>query len=94
MTFVVEAQGSLPRPRLARYEPAGEDASAAARGTRRAFDAAQESFVETTIYAGPELRPGNRIAGPAIFEYPGTTVAVLSGQEAQVDELLGISITR
>ncbi len=94
VTFVVEAQGSLPRPRLARYEPAGEDASAAARGTRRAFDAAQESFVETTIYAGPELRPGNKIAGPAIFEYPGTTVAVLSGQEAQVDELLGISITR
>jgi hypothetical protein len=30
----------------------------------------------------------------AIFEYPGTTVAVLSGPDAQVDELLGISITR
>jgi N-methylhydantoinase A len=94
VTFVVEARGSLPRPQLARHETGGDDASAAARGTRRAFDAAQEAFVETAIYAGPELRPENRIAGPAIVEYPGTTVVVLSGQNARVDELLGISITR
>ena len=92
MTFVVDAQGHLPRPQLARHEVAGEDA--AARGTRRAFDAAQGSFVDTATYAGPELRPGNRLPGPAIIEYPGTTVVVLSGQHARVDELLGISITR
>jgi N-methylhydantoinase A len=92
VTFVVDAQGHLPRPQLARRDFAGEDA--AARGTRRAFDAAQGSFVDTETYAGPDLRPGNRLAGPAIIEYPGTTVVVLSGQQARVDELLGISITR
>jgi N-methylhydantoinase A len=94
VTFVVDARGSLPRPQLARHDSAGGDPAAAARATRPAFDAAQEAFVETAIYAGAELRPGNRIAGPAIVEYPGTTVVVLSGQNAQVDELLGISITR
>jgi N-methylhydantoinase A len=94
VTFVVEARGSLPRPQLARYEHEGEDASAAARGVRRAFDAAAEAFVETAIYSGPELRPGNTLAGPAIVEYPGTTVVALSGQTARVDELLGISIAR
>jgi N-methylhydantoinase A len=92
VTFVVDAQGHLPRPQLARRDFAGEEA--AARGTRRAFDAAQGSFVDTETYAGPDLRPGNRLAGPAIIEYPGTTVVVLSGQQARVDELLGISITR
>jgi N-methylhydantoinase A len=92
VTFVVEARGSLPRPQLARHEPAGQEA--APRGTRRAFDAVQEKFTETAIYTGPELRPGNTFAGPAIVEYPGTTVVVLSGQHAQVDELLGIAITR
>jgi len=92
VTFVVDAQGHLQRPQLARHERGGEHAPA--RGTRRAFDAAQGSFVDTATYAGPELRPGNRIAGPAIVEYPGTTVVVLSGQNARVDELLGISIAR
>jgi N-methylhydantoinase A len=92
VTFVVEARGRLPRPRPARYPPAGEDASAALLGARPAYDTGREAFVDTAIYDGPSLRPDNRLAGPAIVEYPGTTVAVLSGQEARVDELLGITI--
>jgi N-methylhydantoinase A len=92
VTFLVEARGRLPRPQLARYGLSDE--AALPRGARPAFDAAKEAFAETAVYAGPKLRPGNRFAGPAIVEYPGTTVVVLSGQDARVDELLGISITR
>ena len=98
VTFVVEAVGSLPRPALARYPIEDEDdrdqAEAARSGTRRAYDAGQGAFVETAIYSGPELRPGNSLTGPAIIEYDGTTLALLSGQIATVDELLGISIRR
>jgi N-methylhydantoinase A len=94
VTFVVQALGLLPRPQLARYEDAGPDASAALRGTRSVYDPMRDAFVETPIYLGAELRPGNRLSGPAVVEYPGTTVALVSGQEARVDELLGISITR
>jgi N-methylhydantoinase A len=94
VTFLVEARGKLQRPELARYEAAGTDAAEAAQGSRRAYDPVTEAFVETAIFAGALLRPGNRVAGPAIVEYPGTTVALASGQQAEVDELLGISITR
>jgi N-methylhydantoinase A len=94
VTFAVRARGRLRRPAFARYETAGEDPSRAARGRRAAYDPGRHAFVDTPIFDGPALRPGNRLSGPAIAEYPGTTVVVGSGQEAHVDALLGISIGR
>jgi N-methylhydantoinase A len=94
VTFVVEALGLLPRPRLARYEAAGDDASPALRSHRRVYDPTLNDFVDTPVYDGRALRPENSFVGPAVVEYPGTTVALVSGQSARVDELLGISITR
>jgi len=94
VTFVVEARGLLARPRLARFEPGGPDASGAAVASRRAYDAGTRAFVDTPIYDGMRLRAGHRFAGPAIVEYPGTTLALSSGQDATVDGLLGISIRR
>jgi N-methylhydantoinase A len=94
VTFLVEARGRLPRPRLARHPLDGPDASHARRGARPVYDAASGAFVETPILDGPSLRPGNRIAGPAVIEYPGTTVALLSDQAATVDELLDVVIRR
>jgi N-methylhydantoinase A len=94
VTFVVEALGLLDRPQLARYEDAEEDASDARRGARRVYDPGLDAFVDTPIYRGEELRPGNRLTGPAVVEYPGTTVALVTGQAARVDQLLGISISR
>ena len=94
VTFIVEARGRLARPKLARHAREGDDPTAASRGTRRAYDPKDEAFVDATIFDGRALRPGNRLVGPAIVEYPGATVAVISGQEGLVDDLLGISITR
>ncbi len=92
VTFLVEARGRLPRPELARFDDAGPDPSSAARGSRRAYDSAARAFVESAIFDGSGLRPGNVVAGPAIVEYPGTTVVILSDQQGLVDELLGVSI--
>ena len=94
VTFVVEAIGVLSRPSLARYPQATTEARAAQRGSRRAYDAGQQTFVETAVYDGQALLPGHRIAGPAIIEYDGTTVALISDQSAVVDELLNIAIRR
>jgi N-methylhydantoinase A len=94
VTFVVEALGLLPRPELARYEPAGEDASGARRSERPVYDPVLDAFTPTPVYDGDALRPGNVLTGPAVVEYPLTTVALVTGQSARVDELLGISITR
>lgn len=44
-----------------------------------------ERFVDTPILRGPQLRPGDRVVGPAIVEYPATTVAVRPGQRMVVD---------
>ena len=94
VTFVIEAIGSLPRPALARYPMQDRNPAAARYGTRRAYDAGRQTFIDTTVYDGPALRPGHRITGPAIIEYDGTTLALLSGQVARVDTRLGISIRR
>src|SRR5690606_10285683 len=42
---------------------------------------------ETAVYAGPELRPGHRLSGPAIVEYPSTSVALHQGDTAEIDPL-------
>jgi len=61
-----------------------EDASGALKGTRRVhFEG--EGFVETRVYDGRRVRPGNLIAGPAIVEEPETTIVIYPGQEAMLD---------
>jgi N-methylhydantoinase A len=44
------------------------------------------------VYDGLLLRAGNVIDGPAIVEYPASTVVLSSGQAATVDGLLDVSI--
>jgi N-methylhydantoinase A len=92
VTFVVEARGRLRRPELARKPLAGADPSRARRGARAVYDPDAGAFVETAIYDGPRLEPGNVVAGPAVIEYPTTTLALGSAKSARVDELLGVEV--
>jgi N-methylhydantoinase A len=92
VTFVVEAWGRLPRPALARSELEDEDSEEALRGHRRVFDPDSGAFADTAIYEGPKLRPGNHVRGPAVIEFPTTTVALGSGKHARVNELHGIEV--
>ena len=92
VTFVVEARGLLPRPSLPEQPPAGRDAAAAALTPRPAFDPAAGELVEMAVYDGALLRAGNVLDGPAIVEYPASTVVLSSGQVATVDALLDLSI--
>lgn len=45
-----------------------------------------EGFVETAIYDGPTLRPGDVIEAPAIIEETFTTIVVYPGWVARVDD--------
>jgi N-methylhydantoinase A len=38
--------------------------------------------VETPIFRGDQLRPGNVVAGPAIIEEPTTTLVIIPGARA------------
>ncbi|MGH3133243.1 MAG: hydantoinase/oxoprolinase family protein [Gaiellaceae bacterium] len=92
VTFSVEARGRLARPGYRVTPPEGPDPTRAQRGRRDAFDPVEQRFVPHDILDGEALRPQNRIDGPAIVEFPGTTVAVATGQTAVVDELENIAI--
>ncbi|MBW2427073.1 MAG: hydantoinase/oxoprolinase family protein, partial [Deltaproteobacteria bacterium] len=45
----------------------------------------ERARVPTSIYAGSNLRPGARLSGPAVLEYPHTTIAVRPGQSLRAD---------
>jgi N-methylhydantoinase A len=73
--------GSTPKP------PAVEMAEAAGPAPFRGERAIhyRGSAHEAGVYARSDLRPGHRVAGPAIVEQDDTTVLVLAGWRADVD---------
>ncbi len=64
--------------------PAGPDPAAARAGARPVFFDEAGDFVETPLYARERLRPGHRIAGPAIIEQMDSTTVLAPGQAADV----------
>jgi N-methylhydantoinase A len=69
-------------------EPAGLGSGSGftRRGTRQAAaDLHSAHLTEVMVYDGPSSPPGARTQGPALIEYPDTTVLVPSGFTAEVD---------
>jgi N-methylhydantoinase A len=86
VTFRVRAMAETPRPRLVAAEHlTGEIDAAARRPARPVYWAGLKSAVETPVFDGAALRPGNEVAGPGIIETPDTTVVVHPGQLLRVD---------
>lgn len=73
-------------------EPEGGADPAGALKGERAVHWTPDGPEQTPIYAGPGLRPGNVVAGPAILEHPGTSIVVHHGQTARVDGFLNTII--
>jgi N-methylhydantoinase A len=89
-TFRLTATLAMPKPALVRQPLAGEDAAAAKKGERPVVFDRRSRFIATAIYDAERLRPGNRIAGPAVVESPATTTIVHPGQRVRVDEYLNL----
>jgi N-methylhydantoinase A len=86
VTFRLRATAETPRPRLFAASALTEEiVPAARRPSRKVYWADLRRVVETTVFDGAELRPGNTIAGPTILETPDTTVVVHPGQRVSVD---------
>ena len=64
-----------------------EDAGHARKGHRPVYFE-PHGFVDTDIYAGERIRPGNLITGPAIIEEANTSVVIYPNQEAMLDQFL------
>ena len=56
--------------------------------TTRPVYFAEQGFVETPIYDGEKVRPGNLIVGPAIIEEPWTNIVIYPNQEALLDQYM------
>jgi len=94
VTFRIEATGIVRKAALQPRREARPDASGAIVGRREVWLVEEGRWVACPVYDGALLRPGNVVAGPAIVEYPASTVVLSSGQAAVVDALLDLSIRR
>ncbi len=92
VTFVVLGRGAVRRPALS--SAPRREGSAAPRGEREVYDALTGEFASTPIYTGEELRAGDAVEGPAVIQYATTTLALCTGQRAEVGELLAVEIRR
>jgi N-methylhydantoinase A len=85
VTLRLEASGIVPKPKPRRI-PAGGSLVDARLGTRRAYLPENGGWDEVPLYDRARLRAGMRILGPAIVEQMDSTVLILPGQRADVDE--------
>jgi N-methylhydantoinase A len=83
VNYGVDSIGMVQRPPVTRWV-AGD--SIAPRTFRMTWCPRARGMVRTPIYDGPMLPAGTEIAGPIVIEHPGTTIVVLDGQTALVDE--------
>jgi N-methylhydantoinase A len=90
----VRAVAQTPKGKIEPRPMDGESPSAAHMGHRRAFFLEPGDFVETDIYDGESLNPGNIVTGPAILEMAGTTVVIAPGYQGRLDEYCNIVLER
>ena len=93
----VTGVGPITRPELrevASAEGAGDVIGRARRSSRPVCFDANAGYVETDVFWRPELRAGDRIAGPAIIEEFGSTAPVHPGFVVRVDALGNLVITK
>lgn len=93
VTLRLNGIGETSKPSLKKYTQVKKDASPALKRYRKAYFEEKGDFVNTPIYDFSLLKPGNEIEGPAIIEYPTTTLLVPPEQRAYLDEWLNVIIT-
>jgi N-methylhydantoinase A len=95
IAFRVFAVGATPRPRFDPGRPVArptETAAARASATRLVWLATGRR-AQCRIVQRAALRPGQRVAGPAVVEQMDTTTLVLEGQVARMDKYCNLVIT-
>ena len=94
ITLRVDAMSPIPvKYEMVKHVHSGADASAARVGNREVWWTSEKIPLDTPIYRGEKLASGNRIEGPAVIEFYGTTVPVNMNQKLLVDEYLNLVIS-
>jgi N-methylhydantoinase A len=90
--FRLSARGIIDKPAFEPQKLADADPKRALCGTREVYLSSSNRFETANIYSFDDLRPGNRIQGPAVIHTPITTIVVQGGQSAHMDALRNIVI--
>jgi len=88
----VEVLGKLLDISTKKYPIGENDVSHAIKQRREVYFDEKKCFIETNIYDGLKMMPGNIIEDYAIIEYPDTVIVVRPGQIATCDEMKNIVI--
>ena len=83
VNYGVDAIGNVPKPVAL---PWARGAAVEPRERRMTWCPTRRDRVPTPIYDGPALPADTELVGPVIIEHPGTTIVVLAGQSARIDE--------
>ncbi|QBI21928.1 hydantoinase/oxoprolinase family protein [Egibacter rhizosphaerae] len=93
----VAGVGPIETPPLAAAEPGDGDPSAAVTGKRAMYTsqaAGGDGWRQATLYDRTALRAGDIVPGPAVVEEFGSTVPLLPGFTARVDEHANLLVTK
>jgi N-methylhydantoinase A len=90
VTFRVEAAGVVTKASFQPQPDAGPEAGHAVTGARDVWLPEAGGWVSCPIYDRAQLKPGNRIAGPAVVEQMDSTTVILPGMTAHVEPYLNL----
>ena len=90
----VSAYDACDKPAIQARRRTGVIGGGALKGRRPAYFTERGRFVQTKVYDGHALRPGNSLKGPAVVELATTTIVVRPGQNLAVDPYSNFVVTR
>ena len=94
VTLRLRATAETPRPKLRISKKLSSAVKGSAKkGRRRIYWSEKKKLLDTPIFDGAHLAPGNRVNGPAVVETTDTTVAVPPGCRLAVDRWGNFEIT-
>lgn len=93
VTFRLDGIGETAQPVLKKYPLGSKEASTALKSHRRAYFQEEGGFISTPIYDGTKVQAGNELVGPAIVEYPTTTLVLRPKQRVKWDQWLNATIS-
>jgi len=80
--FKVNAIGEMIKPSIPEQAPKKEEPRPS---QRKIYWRDRGEAVDTPVYAGPDLGPGHVVPGPAVVEFPETTIVIQPFAQAVVD---------
>ena len=94
VNYGVRAVGVVSKVEIVEVGPGDGNAQRALKGSRKAYFAEAQDFIETPVYDRTALRHGDFVQGPAILEEPDSTTICPPGYSVGVDAFCNLIIRK